>query len=418
MNTPKSLSVGKNMLWNTAGSFIYFFCQWLLTLIVVRVSGNYENAGNFSLAISVTNVFHTSASFALRTYIVSDRENKFSSGQYTAMRIISILLSLILCVLYTSFFDYTSSQLLCIYMYMLFRVGEVIVDLLHSFEQKMDRMDIGGRSLIFRAFLSVISFTVTIKLTDSVAASIIAMLICTYVEILLYDLKNARYFASLLPDFDFPSLKKLMSVGLPITASSVFSIMVTTIPRQTLESLLGSEMLGFYATVATPAVIVQVAATYVYAPMLSSFAKYFREENKKAFLSLFLKVCAILAILTILSVAGSLCFGRFVLTKIYGDKIEQYAYLLVPVIISTAANAFLLLYWNVLVILRKLKTLAAISFSEMLLVILLSKLFINRFGLNGTSFIVTLSYCLGLVLMSFIFICEMKRLGKKRSTSV
>ena len=35
---PKQLSVKANMLWNSAGSMTYLACQWLTTIVVVRLS--------------------------------------------------------------------------------------------------------------------------------------------------------------------------------------------------------------------------------------------------------------------------------------------------------------------------------------------------------------------------------------------
>ena len=46
---PKQLSVKANMLWNSIGSMTYLACQWLITIVVVRLSSGYEDAGLLSL---------------------------------------------------------------------------------------------------------------------------------------------------------------------------------------------------------------------------------------------------------------------------------------------------------------------------------------------------------------------------------
>ena len=48
MNEAKT---SKNVIYNTIGTFFYFFCQWLTTILVVRISG-YEDAGILSIVIS------------------------------------------------------------------------------------------------------------------------------------------------------------------------------------------------------------------------------------------------------------------------------------------------------------------------------------------------------------------------------
>ena len=41
----KPLSIKQNMLWNSFGSITYLACQWLITILVVRLSSGYEAAG-------------------------------------------------------------------------------------------------------------------------------------------------------------------------------------------------------------------------------------------------------------------------------------------------------------------------------------------------------------------------------------
>lgn len=125
-------------------------------------------AGNLALAISVTNIFFNLACFNVRPYLISDLENKFSSEQYCSFRIFSCASSVLLCFIYSSFFRYSKEQMLCIMLYMVFKLTEAWVDLYHGFEQRNSRMDIGGISLFARGILSVVSFTVALKLTQSV----------------------------------------------------------------------------------------------------------------------------------------------------------------------------------------------------------------------------------------------------------
>ena len=42
------LSTKQNMLWNSAGSMTYLACQWLVTVLVVRLSAGYDDAGLLS----------------------------------------------------------------------------------------------------------------------------------------------------------------------------------------------------------------------------------------------------------------------------------------------------------------------------------------------------------------------------------
>ena len=39
------LSMKRNMLWNSAGSFTNLLAQWLITVLVVRIASGYDAAG-------------------------------------------------------------------------------------------------------------------------------------------------------------------------------------------------------------------------------------------------------------------------------------------------------------------------------------------------------------------------------------
>lgn len=55
----KKVSIQKSIIWNSAGSMVYLITQWLISVLVVRLSG-VETAGILTLAMSVNNVFTAS----------------------------------------------------------------------------------------------------------------------------------------------------------------------------------------------------------------------------------------------------------------------------------------------------------------------------------------------------------------------
>ena len=48
---PRELSLKANVLWNSIGSMFYLGCQWLITVLVVRLSSGFDAAGLLSLAM-------------------------------------------------------------------------------------------------------------------------------------------------------------------------------------------------------------------------------------------------------------------------------------------------------------------------------------------------------------------------------
>ena len=67
----KKVSIQKSIIWNSAGSMVYLITQWLISVLVVRLSG-VETAGILTLAMSVNNVFYSIAMQGLSLIHISE----------------------------------------------------------------------------------------------------------------------------------------------------------------------------------------------------------------------------------------------------------------------------------------------------------------------------------------------------------
>ena len=409
----KKKSLKSNFVWNTVGSFIYLFSQWLLTFLVIRLSSNLEDAGNLSLAISITNIFYNIACFNMRPYLVSDNTNEYSVEDYTTFRLITIIFSMIACFIYSICFKYSLTQLICILLYMIYKIGEAIVDLFHAFEQRKSRMDIGGFSLLIRGVLSVIFFIVGMKMFKNVNYSILMMVIITFVFIVLYDFKNVKKFEILKINFSSPKLKELFLKFLPLAIGTFLSTLSTSLPRQVLEKIYGSKILGIYATIATPAVIVQVAASYVFNPLLVIFADYRKENNYKGFKKILLNSLLIVFVISCVCYVGSVILAKPVLTVLYGSRISKYYKLFSLIIVYTSLAGFLLYFHNILIILRKIKSLLLIYLSGFVTCILTSTIIIKKYAMDGVTYSLMVFTILMLIEMFIIIYNCMKKMKLK-----
>lgn len=411
----KKLTVFENMIWNSLGSFVYLICQWLLTFIVVRCSSDMTNAGNLSLAISITNIFYNLAHFNVRPYLVSDLKNNYTSNEYSAFRIITCIFSVGVCCIYISLFGYTGQQFSCIMLYMVFKLGEAWVDLLHGFEQKKSRMDIGGISMFVRGILSILSFSIMLYYTDNINWSIMVMTICTIGFIVFFDCNQAKKFADYFPKLSLKRTSKMLMEFLPLTIGSFVSNVGVTLPKQALELKMGSESLGFYSTVATPAVIVRVAATYVFNPVLTEFARFYNAGDKKKFINIIVKVSGILLGISIICMCGAGILGEFGLVLLYGEKIRPYVYLLIPVIGYTCLNAFESFLWNLLIVMRKIRWLWIVNVIGVLICISIMNSMINTYGMAGVSYTMIIYSASLIVMMSAIVINDIRKNNIEKS---
>lgn len=409
----KALSIRANMIWNGAGSLIYLGSQWLITVLVVRLSTGYDAAGLLALGMAVSNIFSPVGYYKIRTFQVSDLEEEFSFAQYLGFRIITLVLSIVVMIAYcclTCPVDTWTAVLL----YGVFSLGPIFVDVLHGEEQRDSRMDVIGVSFMVRGVVSLLSFVTGMTLFNSLDVALILMIVTTYLEIALFDgiafVKVTK--KALRPVFNGVAIRSLFIQCLPLVVASFFCWAVPAIPRQALNDVMGEWFLGIYSSVAAPVLIVQMCAQYIYAPLLTRFAEYLHEDDAKGFLHLVVKVSAAIFAVTIVFGCMFELVGEPLLVLIFGQSIAPYAYLIIPLVLCTIMTAYVWFLGDVLITMRRngLNLLGyAIAFAVML-----ASMYplIDACGMNGVSFAVMLSY--GIAILCFLAVVIKYAMHKAR----
>ncbi len=386
MDKSDGLSVQKNIVWNSIGNIIYLVFQWVLTIVVVRISG-YTTAGNYALAMSVTNIFFCIAAYGMRSFQVSDVREDYSQKEYIASRLITSALSLIACALFLILGHYSWYLFLVIIVYFTFKLSEAMVDVLHGVDQKKWRMDIVGKSYIIRGAITLLLFTGILMASQNLVLAITGMMLGAFAVILFYDWPQCRRLWPFEQEgkLSIDRVKKLLIECAPLAVYICISSCIGSIPRIYLEKMLGSELLGVYASIATPAVIVQVAAMYIFNPMTALFAEYYAALNVKSFLKLVGQCFLAILAITISVVIGVYFLGQWGLNLLFGPSILPYASLLMPVVGCTILTAIAWLLCTILTVMRDFKGLIFSNVIALGSCVLLSQWFIPLYSLNGAN---------------------------------
>ena len=124
-----SVSIKKNIVWNSVGTFVMFFCQWLMMVLVVRLSG-YSDSGILSLSVSCGNVFLIIAAFGVKTFQVSDVKDKYKDGEYYGAKLITILFTVAAGLVWTFVSSYEGVEKTSILLYMVYIMEYNYLDIL------------------------------------------------------------------------------------------------------------------------------------------------------------------------------------------------------------------------------------------------------------------------------------------------
>lgn len=409
--TPKALSIKSNFAWNTFGSLTYQFCIWLMTVLVVRLSmtGAYENSGYLAFAMAAGNIFTAIATFNLRSFQVSDN-GKYSSRNYSAMRLFTCAAAYVIIILYTLFQNPGTMAFLSVVVFCVFKFDEAFADILYGIDQGASRMDYIGISQTVRGLGIIIVFSITIMFTGNVPLSVLPIGIVGIAVTFLYDIPHAKRISPVAPSISRIALKAMLIECFPVAASLLLHNFAASIVRQFFGIWYGSDMLGIYAAIATPCVIVQVLAAYLYAPCVVPLSESLRNDID-AFWKMLGKLATTIAAATFVCIILAFAFGPSAIELLFGEGVREWSWTFGYAIIAASFMAFDVILMNILIVMRK--TIAA-CVSNAIALISCAALMLPCFAawsVNGVNIVLIISFGCA-VIYAVVYILRQKKLSR------
>ena len=407
-NSNKELSLKLNMIWNSFGSLTYLGCQWLITVLVVRLTNSYDVAGTLSLAMSVYNTFASLAIYRMYTYQVSDIQHENSVGEYFTFRILTCFGALI-CIVCYSIATCDPGALTAIIAYAVYKITSLLIDVLHGLDQQNRRMDIVGKSLVMQGVLSLLIFCIAQRLLDNLVITLVLMTAGIAIIGIGFDLPRSSQFETMKIGISRQKACYLLRYCFPIVVGAVACGAAPSLPRQILSNIEGTTALGIYASVAAPVTIIQMGASYIYNPLLGYFSEAKAEKDLRRLTTLLIKASAGIAALGLIAAAVLGFIGEPLLTLMYGSSIAPYTYLLLPAIACSMITAYVWFLNDVLVALRQFSGSFIGNICAAILSIPAAYALIPIFGMNGVSFANIASYSISALVMLIALISALRK---------
>lgn len=391
--------VAKNTVWNFIGVFVYLFSQWLMTILIVRLSGDYEEAGVFGIANSITNVFVVISNFSVRNYQVADINNRFSNGEYVTFRLITCAASLLVLPIYLIIMGYSSYIFLSVVCFMLLKTGEALIDVFQGIFQKAWRLDIPARSYIIRGILNLAIFSLTEWYFKNLIISLLLTAFCSLICGSILDFLPLKKMFDIKLELKNKRIGKLFICTLPVFIHGFLSVLIYNTPRIVAQKLCGEEQFGYFSSVSAPTVIIQLAVNCVFSPIVPLMAEQYAKREKK-FIRTVITVQTCIVIIGACAIAGFALFGDPFLKLVFGEEILIYSSLLLPAVLAALLIANTAFIASVLVVLNLNVIMAILESIAFIAVIILSFVMIAYFGLQGVNYALSLS-CLIFIVFGY-----------------
>lgn len=403
-------TMAKSVLWNTLGNIFYYVCQWVMTVLVVRLA-TYEAAGYFSLAMTTSSTFLTIGLFSMRNFQVSDIQHEFSQNEYLGSRIFTCTIALLLCMI-NSLFATNLYQLWTINAFMLIRLAEGYADVLHGIFQEYNRYDWIGKSFLLRGLFTIAIFTGTLLIGKDVLAAIVLVAAANLCCIIFFDLKHTKRVITLHPIIFNKRIVLLLKKCVPLVITGFLLAYMPQFIRQQIQKHLGNQILGIYGSIASPTMVIQLLAAYIFNPFIPRLSELIQDCKYEVFRKVFYKLWVILFVFGITMLILSACFGKIALEILYGASILNYADMLLPLVGVTLVTGYAWIMIALVTIIRKTRIISVGIGLSTCICIAFAMPIMNEFGINGASYILIISFtlfnlfCSGVILFATNFRCK------------
>lgn len=404
VETTMKASKQRQITYNTAGSIVTLFCQWIIIMIIPKIT-DFSEAGVFAVALSICSILNIFATFSLNVHQVSDQYISYTENDYRATRVATITLSFALCLFVVLFFNYSWEQNLVIIMYMIYR-NLLHYAFLHTATlQIRERLDYVGKCMILEGIISLVSFVALYYFTHDLVLSTAIMAVLGGGIFLLSVVQGYRktegrgypWHAA-----DRSAVLSLIKLGTPILLSIVAHIIITALPKIILQSTDGDEIVGIFSTLSAPTVIVPSLIISIFTPFIVDFSNTSRSGNMPLLRRQYSKTI----VFTLLM--GGFCYiisrfaAGYLFEAVYGQEIVQYVHYFSTLIAAITFYSVGMWSINVLITKQQGKAAAAAALLSLAISFVFFLTMIPKHGIGGATYSLTIACA---VFGAIMFLC-------------
>ena len=392
----------KDYIWNSIGSFLQSAISPILLIVITRLNG-VGDSGLFSFAMSLSVVFWAISLWGGRTYQVSDAKKEFSSGDYIVVRFISSLIvavfSISFCIL--SGYDLIKTELIMVLV--LFKILESIADSMYGVLQIHNRLYIVGISLTMKSVFGFMLFTLVDILTKNIIYGALSIFIVNIAVVIFYDIPWMKHVESVgLTKKNIMQAGKIMKKTAEVFVVVFLTMFSLNIPRYFLDKY-HYDQIGYFGIMAMPITLLTLFISFVLQPNVVNLSELLKKKKIKEFTKIVSKIDFITFALGILFVVSSYLIGVWALNTVFGIDINNFRIDLTIMVIGAVANAFVSIYVNLLIILRRFKGQFYTLLVTNILAVILSIYLIDRLAMLGSVLVfMTISFLQAIILL-FIY---------------
>jgi len=399
------LSLRQNFSWTFIGNIVYAGSQWAMLVLLAKL-GTPETVGKFALGLAVTAPVILFANLQLRSIQATDARHEYEFRDYLGLRLITTLLALAAILVITLASGYARETTIVVLIIGAAKAFEALSDVVYGLVQQHERMDRIAKAMMIKGPLSLVMLAIGV-LVGGIIGGVIGLAAAWALVLFTWDIRSsaailrgslddsanvaAQIKDMLRPRFDRAILRKLAWLALPLGLAAMLISLNTNIPRYFIERHFGEWELGIFAAMA----YLMVAGTTIIAALAQSasprLAKYYADQNRAAFLSLFVRLIAVGAALGLAGVLAAQLVGKWVLELLYQPEYAAYNDVFVLIAFAAALGYMSTFAGWGMTATRQFRIQTVLFGIVAIVTTLVSVLLIPSHGLRGAGFVLIIS---------------------------
>ena len=313
----------------------------------------------------------------------TDTNRKYKFEDYLLSRIIVVAFMTIIGIIFIIATGYTSEKLWICVSLIIFKVIDNLSETYQGEFQLRNRLDLGGKSMVIRVSTSLLMFFVVDMITKNIIMSCIALVATNLILFMLWDIRIFRKFEKIKISFNKDNIKGILKECLPLAISTMLSLYIINATKYAIDNFGDYTMQTYFNVIYMPTFVINLVSAFVIKPFLKPFGDLWNNKENKKFIKSIAMIIVILAGATLCIDIACLILGVPVLSFIYGIDLSPYKLEMILLVISGFFYAASTVMLYALSTIRKQK-LATISYIiTAIIALIVSNIFVNRFGMMG-----------------------------------
>ncbi len=389
----------RDYVWNSIGIGAWGMVFPILTVVVTQLVG-VEQAGMFSMAFVTGMLLMYLANYGVRTYQVSDLDERHSFSDYQLNRWITCAIMVAVGFAYCSIRGYASDMFtisLGVYMY---KMVDGLADVYEGRLQQVDKLYLAGISQAFRSIVVLVVFSLALLVTHNLAVACIVMAVAAIVTFVVLTFPLALFETPKSRRVSPSSVTMLFKNCFPLFLALFLYALIDNMPKFVMEGVLSYDNQLYFNALYFPAQGILLTIGLIYKPLLVRMAEAWNDPAKRGKFDLI--IVAIMGVIVAYTGATALVMGWIgipIMSFLYGLDFEQFRGLLFIMIAAGGVTAAIDFLYQVITVLRRQRAVTRLYIITFGFSLFVPLLLVNFTGLPGAVIGYLIVMCILLVLL-------------------